>query len=222
MSDPKKREAYDQYGAASQQEGFDPDTFGRSGPFGAGGFGGFQDFGGAFGGAGGRSQSDVFESLFGAAFGGGARTSGNPFSGFGNPNRQARGDDIEVNVGISFLEACKGATRTINITPVVDCNTCSGSGLKAGHKRTTCTSCSGTGTRTFMVQSGFQMATTCNLCNGTGSTLPKNGKCGDCGGVGKVKTRKSVEVKVPAGALLWLPGLVCLRGAHTTDDNLIS
>ncbi|KAG8890084.1 hypothetical protein FRB98_001197 [Tulasnella sp. 332] len=196
LSDSTKRKAYDQYGAASQQEGFDPDAFSGRGPFGAGGFGGFQDFGGAFGAGGGRSQADIFETLFGA-FGGGARPGRGPF---GDASQMStRGDDIEASVGVSFLEAAKGAARTINITPVINCKTCTGSGLKAGAKRTTCSSCSGTGTRTFMVQSGFQMATTCQVCHGTGSTVPKNSKCGDCDGVGKVKQRKSVEVKIPAG-----------------------
>ncbi|CAE6432467.1 unnamed protein product [Rhizoctonia solani] len=148
LGDTEKRAAYDQYGSASQQQGFDPNAFaGARGPFGGGGFGGFQDFGGAFGAGTGRSQADIFETLFGSAFGG---VRGNRRAGF---QESIRGDDIEASVGIEFLEACHGTSRTISVTPVVDCKPCSGSGLKPGAKRSTCGSCRGTGTRTFVIQS---------------------------------------------------------------------
>ncbi|CAE6462336.1 unnamed protein product [Rhizoctonia solani] len=194
LGDTEKRAAYDQYGSASQQQGFDPNAFaGGRGPFGAGGFGGFQDFGGAFGAGTGRSQADIFETLFGSAFGG---VRGNRRAGF---QENIRGNDIESSVGVEFLEACHGTSRTINVTPVVDCKPCSGSGLKPGAKRSTCGSCRGTGTRTFVIQSGFQMASTCTDCGGTGTTVPKGGQCGDCGGLGKVRIRKTVKVDIPAG-----------------------
>lgn len=193
LGDTEKRAAYDQYGAASQQPGFDPNAFANArGPFGGGGFGGFQDFGGAFGAGTGRSQADIFETLFGSAFGGGARRR----PGF---QETVRGSDIEASVGVEFLEACQGTSRTINITPVVDCKPCSGSGLKAGAKRSTCGSCGGSGTRTFVIQSGFQMASTCAECGGTGTTVPKGSQCGDCNGLGKVRVRKPVKVEIPAG-----------------------
>ncbi|KAG9099434.1 hypothetical protein FS749_001294 [Ceratobasidium sp. UAMH 11750] len=194
LGDTEKRAAYDQYGAASQQQGFDPNAFANArGPFGGGGFGGFQDFGGAFGAGGGRSQADIFEALFGSAFGGSVRGRGSGFQ------TNLRGQDIETSVGIEFLEACQGTTRTVNVTPVVDCKPCSGSGLKPGAKRSTCGSCKGTGTQTFVIQSGFQMASTCRECGGTGTTVPKGGQCGDCSGLGKVRVRKAVKVDIPAG-----------------------
>lgn len=102
-------------------------------------------------------------------------------------------------MGIEFLEACQGTSRTVNVTPVVDCKPCSGSGLKAGAKRSTCGSCGGSGTRTFVIQSGFQMASTCAECGGTGTTVPKGSQCDDCNGLGKVRVRKSVKVEIPAG-----------------------
>ncbi|KAJ9107904.1 hypothetical protein QFC19_002647 [Naganishia cerealis] len=125
LSDDKKRAAYDQYGSASQQPGFDADAFSRS-PFGAGGFGGFQDFGGAFGGArGGGNASDLFEQLFGAFSGGGGA------GGRGGPRAPQRGEDIESTITISFMESCSGAKKSVTISPVVECKTCSGSGLKS-------------------------------------------------------------------------------------------
>lgn len=110
-----------------------------------------------------------------------------------------RGSDVEAVIGISFMEAAKGTKQSVTIMPIVDCKTCHGSGLKEGVKRTVCGSCKGSGTRTFMVQSGFQMATTCTTCQGTGTTVPKNGGCGDCAGLGKVKERKNIDISIPAG-----------------------
>ncbi|TFY83736.1 hypothetical protein EWM64_g279 [Hericium alpestre] len=189
LKDDKKRAAYDQYGASSQQPGFDPDTFARS-PFGgAGGFSGFQNFNGSFSGAQGQ---DLFEQLFGA-FGGRGRSRGSPFTD------DSRGEDIDVTVGVSFMDAAKGTSRTVNVTPVTNCNTCSGTGLKSGAKRSTCPSCGGSGTRTFVIESGFQMASTCPTCSGTGSTIPRGSECDGCEGIGKVRTRKSIKVDVPAG-----------------------
>lgn len=186
LSDDSKRKAYDQYGAASTEEGFDP-NFARGG----GGFGGFQGFGGGFGGQAGNT-GDLFESLFGGAFGGGS------FGGGGRGNRPVRGDDLETTVTLSFLEACMGAKRKLDINPVVDCKPCSGSGLKPGQKKTTCSTCRGTGEQTFQV-SGMFMASSCRACGGEGSTIPKGAKCGDCQGVGRVKERKEVDVEIPAG-----------------------
>ncbi|KAJ2920219.1 hypothetical protein MD484_g88, partial [Candolleomyces efflorescens] len=203
LKDDKKRQAYDRYGSASQQQGFDPNFanagFGGFGGFGgaaggtrfSGGFGGFHDFSEVFGTGGGRrsAQSDLFEQLFGGrASGAGPRSSAN-----------MRGSDIETSVGVSFLEACKGTTKTVNVQPVANCGTCSGSGLKEGKKRTTCGTCGGTGERTFVINSGFQMSSTCDGCDGQGTTIPRNAQCGTCGGAGKVRVKKTIQVTIPAG-----------------------
>ena len=109
-----------------------------------------------------------------------------------------RGDPIEVAVSVSFLDACNGTTRKLNITPVVDCHTCEGSGLKPGQKRTQCSTCRGTGNQTFQFQGTF-MSTTCTACEGQGSTIPRNARCSDCEGVGRVKEKKEVVIDIPAG-----------------------
>lgn len=156
----------------------------RGGGGGFGGFGGFSGMGGAS--FGGGNQSDLFETLFGG-FGGG-------------PRRESyRGDNLEAAIGITFTEACKGTSKTVNTTPVVDCNTCSGTGLKSGAKRSTCGACGGSGTRTFVVDNGFQMASTCSSCDGAGTTIPRGSSCGTCHGAGKLRTRKSVKVDIPPG-----------------------
>lgn len=188
LKDDKKRAAYDQYGSASQAPGFDPNAFARGFGGGMGGFSDFQSFASAFGGRGGNSRSELFESLFGA-FG----------EAPGAARQSARGGDINASVTISFMEACKGTSRTINVTPVVKCGTCTGSGLKPGAKRSTCTSCGGSGARTFVLDSGFQMASTCPTCSGTGTTVPRGSQCGECAGVGQLRARKSVQIDIPAG-----------------------
>ncbi|GAA5887171.1 hypothetical protein JCM16303_002213 [Sporobolomyces ruberrimus] len=188
LSDDKKRADFDRFGSASQQPGFDSDAYARAtSSFGGAGFGDF--FGGGAGGGGGPGP-DIFESLFGA-FGRG---------GTAGPRQQAPiGDDIEINLSIPFIDAAKGASRTVAISPVVDCHTCKGDGMKEGMKKTTCASCGGSGTRTFTIQSGFQMASTCASCGGSGSVAPPGSNCGTCAGVGKVRERRTVEVKIPPG-----------------------
>ena len=233
LSDESKRKAYDQYGAASQQPGFDPNAFGRN-PFGGGGggggFGGFQDFGSAFGGASGRSgnASDMFEQLFGA-FGGGGGGRGGPFGGMGGgagPRAPARGEDIETVVNISFMDSCSGTKKMVSITPIVECSTCTGSGLKTGAKRDTCTTCRGTGQQTFSLQ-GMLMASTCQACGGAGSVVRRGDRCGGCEGVGRVKEKRTVEVDIPAGIedgmKIRMPtaGDIPLSGPGTPGDVLV-
>jgi len=192
LGDEKKRSAFDKYGAASQQAGFNEEAYARaSSSFGGGGFGDFSEFNFG-GGRGGASAADIFESMFGSAFGGrpGSTRAGASF---------APGDDIQTTVRIPFLDACKGTKRTVEITPVVDCPTCTGSGLKPGAKKTTCQSCQGSGTQQFIIQNGFAMSRTCGTCGGSGQATNPADSCGGCGGVGKVRTTRKVDVDIPAG-----------------------
>ncbi|KAF5377428.1 hypothetical protein D9615_005145 [Tricholomella constricta] len=190
LKDEKKRAAFDKFGSASQQPGFDPNAFGRAGAggfqgFSAGGFSGFQDLGGSFS----QGQAgDLFEHLFGSFAGRQSQSS-----------EMSRGANIETSINISFMEACKGTTKTVHVSPVTNCGTCSGTGLKQGAKRTTCTACGGSGTQTFVISGGFQMANTCRTCDGVGSTIPRNAQCSSCRGMGRVRTSKAVQVTIPAG-----------------------
>jgi molecular chaperone DnaJ len=191
LSDPKKKETYDSYGAAAFDQGarFDPSGgAGGGNPF-AGGFGGFGGAGAGFG--------DInFEDIFGAFAGGGRRGRGRqqPFQ-----EEILVGDNIEVQTNISFRDAANGTTKDIHIQPLVTCKTCTGSGLKKGVSRTTCKSCNGTGTRIHAMQAGFQMASTCRTCEGTGVTVPRGGECSSCSGNGVVRERKTVSVDIPGG-----------------------
>ncbi|KAG6820772.1 hypothetical protein H0H93_012036 [Arthromyces matolae] len=175
LKDEKKRAAFDKFGSASQQQGFDPNAFGRAGAsgfhgFNAGGFSGFsgfQDFGGSFS----QGDANLFESLFNFASGGRA-------------SEMSRGTNVETNINISFMEACKGTTKSVNIHPISNCGTCSGTGLKQGAKRTTCTTCGGSGTQTYIINGGFQMASvedgmTLRVPKAGDSPLVGNGPVGD-------------------------------------------
>ena len=196
LSDPKKKETYDQYGAAAfdQGAGFDPSGAAGGGPggnpFAGGGFAGF-------GGAGGFGAEFNFEDLFSAFGGTGARRGrqgGGPFQ-----EEIMVGENIEVQTNISFMDAAKGVQKEIVITPSVQCKTCIGSGLKKGMSRSACKSCDGTGTKIHFMQGGFQMASTCGSCGGTGVTIPRGGECGTCKGNGAVRERRTVTVDIPGG-----------------------
>ncbi|KAJ5784943.1 Mitochondrial DnaJ chaperone (Mdj1) [Penicillium pulvis] len=200
LSDPKKREQYDQYGANAfdQNGGFNPNAGGN--PF--AGAGGFHGFGGGFGGGGfgGGFSGDInFEDLFGAFAGGGARRGG--ARGRRNPFQEEIlvGEDIEVQSNITFMDSAKGTSQDIVITPLTQCGTCKGDGLKSGAKRSQCKSCNGSGTRVHFMQGGFQVAATCDACGGAGMSVPRGSECGGCHGSGVVRERKTLKVDIPAG-----------------------
>ena len=195
LSNPKKKEAWDTYGAAAFDQGAQYNPGGGSGdagPFGQGA-GGFQGFSGGFGGA------DInFEEVFGAFMGGGggsrrSRSQG-PFQ-----DEVLVGQDVEVQTNISFMDAAKGAAKDIFVTPLIECKTCNGVGLKKGQSRTQCKRCGGSGTKVHFIQAGFQMASTCDACAGQGVVTPRGSECGTCKGSGAIRERKTVNVDIPAG-----------------------
>lgn len=193
LNDPQKKAAYDQFGAAAfDQGGFDPGAAQGGNPFaGAAGGNPFAGFGGGFG------ADFNFEDIFGA-FTGGAKRGGR---GRQTPFQEEilLGENIEVQTNISFMDAAKGVTKNITITPLVQCGTCKGDGLKSGSSRKTCKRCGGSGTRVHVMQQGFQMASTCEACSGQGITIPRGSECGTCSGNGVVRQRKTVEVDIPGG-----------------------
>lgn len=203
LSDAEKKQAFDTYGPAAfdQSGGFNP---GAGGP-GAGGnpfAGGGNPFGGGFGGFGaggfGGGGSVNFEDLFGAFAGGGKRGGRKSRTSF-DENSVYVGENIEVQANISFMDAAKGCTKEIFITPLVQCGTCKGNGLKKGANRERCRKCDGSGQRVQFIQPGFQMAVTCDACGGAGVTAPPGSSCGTCKGEGATRQRRSVRVDIPGG-----------------------
>ncbi len=174
LSNPQKRAQYDQFGHDGPQ---------ASG-FGGGGFGDFSGFGG-FGG---------FEDIFniftgGGGFGGGARRNG-----------PMRGDDLRVDVTISFEEAALGCEKEINLVRDEECAECHGTGAKPGTKVDTCPNCHGSGQERVVSNTPFgqiQNVRTCSRCRGAGKIITE--PCPKCHGRGKVRVSKRRTVKVPAG-----------------------
>ena len=181
LSDPQKRAKYDQFGHA----GVDPSYGGGAGGFG-GGFGGFS---GGFSSADGIDLGDIFDSIFGG--GGGQRS---------NPNAPRQGSDIAISLDISFMEACKGLSHEVEINRAETCDSCHGSGAKAGTTPKTCPDCHGSGQVRVQQRSMFGMMSStrpCSRCGGKGK-LVKN-PCKVCHGSGKVATKKTLEVSIPMG-----------------------
>ncbi len=174
LSDPDKRARYDRYGHA-----------GISGPGGGGGFDAeeiFSQFGGF---------QDIFEAFFGGA-GQGSR---------GRRRGPERGSDLRLDVEITFADAYHGAEKTVEITHQERCETCSGSGAKAGSHPVTCNLCRGAGQiqqtqRTIFGQ--FAHVSTCPKCEGEGRMVEN--PCGDCRGTGRVRKPKRISVGIPKGS----------------------
>ena len=173
LSDEKKRKMYDQFGHAASNMG-----------------GGGQ---GPFGGAGAADFGDIFGDIFGDLFGqGGGRGRGGQRGG-----RRARaGSDLETQVDVTFEEAYQGVEKVITLNKRSECETCHGSGAKAGTQAETCKVCAGRGEVTFQ-QGFFAVSRPCTHCHGTGQIIPS--PCQTCRGTGKVKKTSQLSVTIPAG-----------------------
>ena len=178
LSDPKKRQLYDQYGFA----GVDPSYAAQNGG-GAGGFGGFGGF------------EDIFD-MFGSAFGGGA----GGFGGQRRANQPRKGKDLQKAISITFEEAAFGTKKKIELTKFVTCPTCKGEGAKPGTSKKTCPKCGGSGQISQMQRTPFgqfQSVTTCDQCGGSGKIIEE--PCPDCKGQGKIRKTVTISVDIPAG-----------------------
>ena len=168
LSDGQKRAAYDQYGHAA---------------FEAGGMGGGNPFGGGAG-AQGFDFSDIFGDIFGGGRGGNGRSSAQ------------RGSDLRYNLEITLEQAARGTETQIRIPTMAECETCHGSGAKAGTTPTTCTTCGGHG-QVRMQQGFFSVQQACPRCHGTGKMIAS--PCKPCNGQGRIKKHKTLSVKIPPG-----------------------
>ncbi|QMU56226.1 MAG: molecular chaperone DnaJ [Candidatus Mycalebacterium zealandia] len=165
LSDENKRSQYDNFGhAGAGGQGFD---FGRG--FG-GGAGGFEDLGGLFG--------DLFDDVF---------------SGGAGRRGPAKGQDLILDLGISFEDAVFGCKKEVVIPRTVKCTDCGG---KGGDKTVTCDQCGGSGNQTYR-QGPFQMRQTCRGCQGRGELITE--PCKKCRGNGVVTEKSKVNVSIPPG-----------------------
>jgi molecular chaperone DnaJ len=181
LSDPEKKQRYDQYGHAGMEgafggHGFTWDDFSHA-----------SDFSDLFGG--GDGLGGIFEHLFGGSFGGGRRGS----------RQTNRGEDLQISLSLSLEEIAKGVEKKIKLGVKDSCDVCNGTGSEDGDVKT-CSQCHGSGRVMQMTRSLFgqmQTAVACPTCHGEGKII-KN-RCKKCHGDGRLQKSKTVNVKIPAG-----------------------
>ncbi|WP_064612104.1 molecular chaperone DnaJ [Streptobacillus moniliformis] len=170
LSDPEKKQLYDQYGHAAFEQG--------AGGFGGQGFEGF-DFG------------DIFSSFFG---GGG----GFDFE-FGSNQRRKQGQDLLYTLDLSLEEIADGVEKEIEYSRGGKCSSCSGTGAKDG-KTKQCNTCGGRGHVTKTQRTIFGMSNVrveCSSCHGVGEMAEH--KCNSCHGSGSKREQVKKKIKIPAG-----------------------
>ena len=177
LSDPQKRQRYDQFGHA-----------GVGGASQGGGFGG------------GMSMDDIF-SQFGDIFGSFGGFSG--FGGFGggrSARRVNRGTNLRVKVKMHLQEIATGIEKKIKVKKYVACQHCNGTGAKDGKSNSTCSTCKGSGQVTRVqntILGAMQTTSTCPTCEGEGKII--NEKCTFCNGEGVLMSEEVISINIPAG-----------------------
>ncbi|MDO4912307.1 MAG: molecular chaperone DnaJ [Lactobacillus sp.] len=171
LHDSQKRAQYDQYGKAGAQ------GFGGAGAQGFSGQG-FGDF------------SDIFSDFFGGQ--GQARHV--------DPTAPRRGQDLDYQMTIDFMDAINGIKKQVTYTRSETCDVCGGHGAEKGSHPETCDQCHGSGVmvKTRQTMLGMmQQQVTCDKCHGRGVVI-KN-PCHNCHGAGIVDKKNTIEINVPAG-----------------------
>lgn len=176
LSDPDKRQRYNQFGHAGVKSSFGP-----------GGFDFFRDF----------THGTEFQDLFGDLFGGSIFEDffGRSMGRHGSM-RAARGADLRFDLEVSFEESIFGAEREITLPISQECDVCRGNGCEPGKNKETCRHCGGQGV--VIAASGFfRIQQDCPSCGGQGEIITH--PCRNCRGAGMVKTRQKLSIKIPAG-----------------------
>jgi molecular chaperone DnaJ len=141
---------------------------------------------------GGFGFQDIFETFFGAATGQAQQRGPIP--------RARRGQDALVRLDLDLSEVTFGVHREVPVDTAVVCPTCSGSCCRPGTSPRTCEVCGGRGSVQRVARSFLgQVMTTqpCAVCHGFGSVIPE--PCTECSGEGRVRSRRTLTVDVPAG-----------------------
>ena len=182
LSNPEKRQRYDQFGHQGVEFGPGGFDFGRD-------FSHFQDV----------DLSDILNSVFGGAMGGGGFGFGSMFGGGrrqADPDGPQRGADMSMELEVDFEEALFGSERTIELTLPEECGECHGTGAAKGAHRVKCSTCGGRGA-VVRGNGFFQIRQTCPKCGGEGSVIER--PCPACQGTGQTRSRRKVSLKIPRG-----------------------
>ncbi|MBW0014067.1 molecular chaperone DnaJ [Mycobacterium sp.] len=216
LSDEAKRKEYDE-----TRRLFAGGGFGGGRRFDTGGFGGF-------GGGGYNSDGAEFNlnDLFEAAGRSGGANIGDLFGGlFGRggsprPSRPRRGNDLETETELDFVEAAKGVAMPLRLTSPAPCTNCHGSGARPGTSPKVCPTCNGSGV-VNRNQGAFGFSEPCTDCRGSGSIIEH--PCDECKGTGVTTRTRTINVRIPPGVedgqRIRLPGQgeAGLRGAPSGD-----
>jgi molecular chaperone DnaJ len=191
LSDPKKRQIYDQYGFYSDNippggPGGGPGADAAHPGMGFGGFD-FSEYVNEGGGGAHPGGAGAFRDIFSQFFGG---RRGEPAGG--GPEK---GSDLEYGLNIDFWESIRGTQVRLNVTRQETCETCNGSGTVGGSS-TVCPECDGTGNVTQMA-GAMKFSLTCPRCDGKGRL---RNVCPTCHGDGRLSKSEAVEVRIPPGA----------------------
>jgi molecular chaperone DnaJ len=196
LSDPKKRQMYDQFGFYSEAgaNAAGPNSAGGGGQNSHFDFSGFDfsDIPGAGPGGSRRTTESAgpgtggFRDIFSQFFGG---------RGTAGQEEPEKGGDLEYVMNIDFWQAIKGSQTRVNITRYDTCETCHGSG-STGAGEVTCPQCKGTG-QVSQMAGAMKFNLTCPRCGGSGKL---RNACPTCGGDGRVARTESVEIRIPPGA----------------------
>jgi molecular chaperone DnaJ len=182
LSDEKRRKEYDDarslFGGGVRMPG-------------TGGGGGYSfDLGDLFGGSAGGTAGGAggrLGDLLGGMFGGGGR---------GTQARPRRGTDVETEASLSFGDAIDGATVSLHLAGEGPCQTCKGTGAKAGTVPRVCPTCEGTGQASRNL-GNFAFSEPCKTCRGRG--LVVDDPCPTCSGSGRAMSTRTIQARIPAG-----------------------
>src|SRR5271166_3631115 len=170
--------------------------------FAGGGFGGRRFDSGGFGGGGADGAEFNLNDLFDAAGKSGGANIGDLFGGlFGRgasprPSRPRRGNDLETETELDFLEATKGVAMPLRLTSPAPCTNCHGSGARPGTSPKVCPTCNGSGVINRN-QGAFGFSEPCTDCRGTGSIIEH--PCSECKGTGVTTRTRTINVRIPPG-----------------------
>lgn len=180
LSDDEKRTLYDQYGQGAVEGRYEDSTANQPevSPF------------------------DLFDSIFSGSSG-----AFNVFGEIGGTSFKSqfhearKGDDVRLKLSLSLKEAVLGVAKDIEISCLETCRICKGSGAKFGNSKT-CQDCGGKChvRKTQRTPFGIiSQVSTCSRCRGDGKVITD--PCPRCGGHGRVRSKKTINVDIPPGVI---------------------
>jgi molecular chaperone DnaJ len=168
LSDPQKKQEYDTYGHTASESTNNNYSY--------------TQYNGDF-----SNVGDIFGDIFGNIFGGSNKS---------KKTRTHRGEDLQYETKVSYLNVMKGTDLSVEIPKKDVCPICKGYGTNDTTQIIKCSKCGGTGQISFS-QGFFSINQECRNCNGKGTVI--NNPCTKCKGLGVIKVRKNIKIRIPPG-----------------------